>query len=250
MAPTATRPCSCCPRSHPTSPRRRRRGALSGSGSRLPRWPASVRWHQRPELSAPSISRWTPECTAWVPRPKSSRRSARPSERQGPGCASKECGRISPSRTPRTIRSQQSSWPVSTAPWLRCGETASPPASYTRPIRPGCWPTPMPGTTWSGSASPSTASLPRRSLRAPSNSSPRSDWRRGWTAVRTVAPGESVSYGRRWWADEPTRVATVAIGYADGIRRDSGSAGVEVLVRGRRCPHRGRSDDGSADGCP
>ena len=56
------------------------------------------------------------------------------------------------------------------------------------------------------------------------------------TAVRTVAPGESVSYGRQWWAAEPTRVATVAIGYADGIRRDSGSAGVEVLVRGRRCP--------------
>ena len=56
------------------------------------------------------------------------------------------------------------------------------------------------------------------------------------TAVRTVAPGESVSYGRHWWATEPTRVATVAIGYADGVRRDSGPAGVEVLVRGRRCP--------------
>ena len=56
------------------------------------------------------------------------------------------------------------------------------------------------------------------------------------TAVRTVAPGETVSYGRHWRAGEPTRVATVAIGYADGIRRDSGSAGVEVLVRGRRCP--------------
>ena len=55
------------------------------------------------------------------------------------------------------------------------------------------------------------------------------------TALRTVAPGESVSYGRHWWANEPTRVATVAIGYADGIRRDSGSAGVEVLVRGHRC---------------
>ena len=56
------------------------------------------------------------------------------------------------------------------------------------------------------------------------------------TAVRTVAPGESVSYGRHWSADGPTRVATVAIGYADGIRRHSGPAGVEVLVRGRRCP--------------
>ncbi len=56
------------------------------------------------------------------------------------------------------------------------------------------------------------------------------------TAVRTVAPGETVSYGRHWRAGEPTRVATVAIGYADGIRRDSGTAGVEVLVRGYRCP--------------
>ena len=56
------------------------------------------------------------------------------------------------------------------------------------------------------------------------------------TAVRTVEPGESVSYGRHWWAEQPARVATVAVGYADGIRRDSGPAGVEVLVRGRRCP--------------
>ena len=56
------------------------------------------------------------------------------------------------------------------------------------------------------------------------------------TAVRTVAEGETVSYGRHWRAEEPTRVATVAIGYADGVRRDSGSAGVEVLVRGCRCP--------------
>ena len=56
------------------------------------------------------------------------------------------------------------------------------------------------------------------------------------TAVRTVAPGESVSYGRCWYADEPALVATVPIGYADGIRRNSGPAGVEVLVRGRRCP--------------
>lgn len=55
-------------------------------------------------------------------------------------------------------------------------------------------------------------------------------------ALRTVERGESVSYGRHWYAEEPTRVATVPIGYADGIRRDSGIAGVEVLIRGRRCP--------------
>ena len=56
------------------------------------------------------------------------------------------------------------------------------------------------------------------------------------TAVRTVERGESVSYGRYWRASVPTRVATVPIGYADGVRRHSGPAGVEVLVRGRRCP--------------
>ncbi len=56
------------------------------------------------------------------------------------------------------------------------------------------------------------------------------------TAVRTVDTGESVSYGRRWFADTPTRIATVPIGYADGIRRSSAAAGVEVLIGGRRCP--------------
>lgn len=56
------------------------------------------------------------------------------------------------------------------------------------------------------------------------------------TAVRSVAAGESVSYGRSWHAAEPVRVATIPIGYADGIRRHSGAAGVEVLIRGRRRP--------------
>ena len=56
------------------------------------------------------------------------------------------------------------------------------------------------------------------------------------TAVRSVAPGESVSYGRSWYAVEPVRVATVPVGYADGVRRHSGAAGIEVLIRGRRRP--------------
>lgn len=56
------------------------------------------------------------------------------------------------------------------------------------------------------------------------------------TAVRTVDAGESVGYGRHWYAEGPTRVATAALGYADGIRRASAAAGVEVLIRGRRAP--------------
>ena len=55
------------------------------------------------------------------------------------------------------------------------------------------------------------------------------------SAVRTVAAGERVSYGGGWRAGAPTCIATVPVGYADGIRRDSGAAGVEVLVRGQRC---------------
>ncbi|MDP7542211.1 MAG: alanine racemase [Acidimicrobiales bacterium] len=56
--------------------------------------------------------------------------------------------------------------------------------------------------------------------------------------VHVVEAGEGVSYGRRWRAGEPTRLATVPIGYADGITRawwDGGS----VLVGGRRRPIRG-----------
>jgi alanine racemase len=53
--------------------------------------------------------------------------------------------------------------------------------------------------------------------------------------VQQVAIGETVSYGRRWRAHEPTRVGTVPIGYADGVRRSYGLDGGEVLVQGRRC---------------
>lgn len=52
--------------------------------------------------------------------------------------------------------------------------------------------------------------------------------------VHTVAAGEGVSYGRRWRATSPTRIATVPIGYADGVRRRLGLDGGEVLVRGVR----------------
>ncbi len=54
--------------------------------------------------------------------------------------------------------------------------------------------------------------------------------------VARVAAGEGVSYGLRWQAPGDTVVATVSIGYADGVRRDLGLAGVPVLVGGRRRP--------------
>lgn len=54
--------------------------------------------------------------------------------------------------------------------------------------------------------------------------------------VHDVAPGEGVSYGLRWRAEQPTRVAVVPIGYADGVRRDLSARGGEVLLHGVRRP--------------
>jgi alanine racemase len=58
-------------------------------------------------------------------------------------------------------------------------------------------------------------------------------------AVKPLAPGESVGYGSRFTAREPTVTATLPIGYGDGVRRAFSGNG-EVLVRGRRHPLVGR----------
>lgn len=56
-------------------------------------------------------------------------------------------------------------------------------------------------------------------------------------AVRKLAAGESVSYNALWRAPRATTVATLGIGYADGVRRAVGLSGKgAVLLRGRRCP--------------
>ncbi|HEU5151769.1 MAG TPA: alanine racemase [Iamia sp.] len=54
--------------------------------------------------------------------------------------------------------------------------------------------------------------------------------------VKEVPAGEGVSYGLRWAPDVATTVATVPIGYADGVRRRLGEVGAEVLIGGRRRP--------------
>ncbi len=57
--------------------------------------------------------------------------------------------------------------------------------------------------------------------------------------VKTIQPGERVSYGGTFEAKRETRVMTLPVGYADGYRRAlSGKAC--VLVRGRRAPVIGR----------
>src|ERR1700694_1866839 len=55
------------------------------------------------------------------------------------------------------------------------------------------------------------------------------------THLKTVEKGATVGYGARWRASGTTRVATVAIGYEDGVFRARANRG-HVLVRGRRAP--------------
>ncbi len=54
--------------------------------------------------------------------------------------------------------------------------------------------------------------------------------------VKRIESGESVSYGLSWEAEEKTTVATVPMGYADGLRRDAGHCGAQVLIGGKRHP--------------
>jgi alanine racemase len=57
--------------------------------------------------------------------------------------------------------------------------------------------------------------------------------------VRRVAAGETVSYNASWRAPRATTVATLGIGYADGVRRAVGLSGRGAVLLGpdgRRCP--------------
>lgn len=63
-------------------------------------------------------------------------------------------------------------------------------------------------------------------------------------AVRDVEAGAPVGYGATWRAPRATRIATLPMGYADGLSRQLGGSnaagaarpGGHVLVRGRRAP--------------
>ncbi len=55
-------------------------------------------------------------------------------------------------------------------------------------------------------------------------------------ATRQLEAGERPSYGRRRPLEARSLVATVPIGYADGVPRALFDAGYEVLIGGRRRP--------------
>jgi alanine racemase len=65
-------------------------------------------------------------------------------------------------------------------------------------------------------------------------------WKTRVLLVRPFVVGQTVSYGRTHTISQPTRVATLAVGYADGYPRHVSGRGAQVLIGGVRCPVLGR----------
>ncbi|ATG35158.1 alanine racemase, biosynthetic [Phaeobacter piscinae] len=58
--------------------------------------------------------------------------------------------------------------------------------------------------------------------------------------IRSLDPGETVGYGNSWTAQRPSRIATVAAGYADGLHRALGGGQIQVYAGDTPCPVVGR----------
>ncbi|MDW8204679.1 MAG: bifunctional UDP-N-acetylmuramoyl-tripeptide:D-alanyl-D-alanine ligase/alanine racemase [Cytophagales bacterium] len=58
--------------------------------------------------------------------------------------------------------------------------------------------------------------------------------------IKTLQPGNTVGYGRSGLITRPSRIATLAIGYADGYRRALGNGKGYFLIHGKQAPTIGR----------
>ena len=65
------------------------------------------------------------------------------------------------------------------------------------------------------------------------------EWKTRVVSVRSIPAGQAVGYNGTFVATEPMRVALLAVGYADGLKRALSNQGW-VLVRGQRAPIVGR----------
>jgi alanine racemase len=68
---------------------------------------------------------------------------------------------------------------------------------------------------------------------------PALSWRSRVHRIASVPAGTGVSYGHEYRLPRDGRIATVPVGYGDGLPRVAGKSGV-VLLRGRRVPFAGR----------
>lgn len=65
-------------------------------------------------------------------------------------------------------------------------------------------------------------------------------WKTRITLLRDMPAGHGISYGRTFITPKPMRIATLAVGYADGYQRHLSNRGAEVLIAGQHCPVLGR----------
>ena len=64
---------------------------------------------------------------------------------------------------------------------------------------------------------------------------PITTWKARVALVKTIAPGEQIGYGYRPALADPTRIATLTVGWAAGYSAGMSQGGA-VLIQGRRCP--------------
>lgn len=64
-------------------------------------------------------------------------------------------------------------------------------------------------------------------------------WKSVVSHVKTIQPGDTVSYGRTFKAFMEMKIATIPVGYADGYWRHLSNKGF-VLIHGEKCPIVGR----------
>ena len=170
-------------------------------------------------------SRSTPACTGWVRSPMTPSPSPRSIvERALAGAR----GGVHPLRGGRRAR-QSRTPPSSSTGSMRVLDAltagASTRASVTPPTRPAPSPTPRPASTWCAAASRSTASHPGPEVAGMVDLRPAMSVRgRGHAREAGAGRGRRVATGCATRSTDDAIVATVPLGYADGVRRASASS--------------------------
>lgn len=60
-------------------------------------------------------------------------------------------------------------------------------------------------------------------------------WKTQIVHIKDLNPGDTISYGRTFTAEQPMRIATLPVGYGDGYKRCLSNKAC-VLIRGQRAP--------------
>jgi alanine racemase len=80
---------------------------------------------------------------------------------------------------------------------------------------------------------------PSSDVRLPEGFRPALSFKTQVAQVKTIPAGEGISYGATYITEQPTRIAVLPVGYADGFRRSPKNWGT-VLIHGQEAPIVGR----------